>query len=394
MNTKRTPKKKLAIILNTLQSFGGGERWALEVAVRLKKDFNITLVNPVSRIDTMRIPKAELLKRYNLKGVNIVDVDCYGVNTKLSNTGGFVTRLPKITGLPKLRKVIANADIVYEVTLNPVILSYSLMLSRFYKKRFILGMHNPEFLMKKRDSKGNPILNLTQKILLKHIKEIHTLSQLQVDMLHELKYKGRVYNIPHFLYLEPAVSNIISNRKEFICLFVGRLAVPQKGIDLLEGIIENTIKKEKHLKFHIIGSGEEGAGTVRRLASKFPHNVSWHGFVTDASLKSEYKKASLFLMPSRYETTGLSLLEAQSYGIPAVAFNVSGSKDIIKTSVQGTLIKPFDVGRFSNAILDFFDLYLEDSGAYFNRKLKIHNIIKKRYAPDKFVSRFTRMLNR
>ncbi len=393
MGNKKTSKKKLTIILNTLQSFGGGERWALETAVLLKKRFDITLVNPVSRIDVVRMSKSELLRTYNLKGIHIMDIECHGVSTKLQNTGRFTTRVPKAKGFSKLKSAIMNADIVYEVTLNPVLISYSLLLSRVYKKRFILGMHNPEFLMEKPGGREDPLLNLTQKFLLKRVKEIHALTETQVNMLHRLNYKGRVYHIPHFLYFEPAKPHAAANRKEFICLFVGRLAVLQKGIDLLEEIIEKTLKKNTHIKFHIIGSRDDGEEIVKRLEKKYRSNVSWRGFVSDTSLKDEYKMANLFLMPSRYETTGLSLLEAQSYGIPAVAFDVSGPNEIIRASAQGALIKPFDTKKFSNSILNFYGLHRKSSKSYLNRKLKIYKLIKERYNDKKFVSKFTKMLN-
>jgi glycosyltransferase involved in cell wall biosynthesis len=393
MENKRIQRKKLTIILNTLQSFGGGERWALEAAVRLKKNFDITLVNPISRNDIVRISKQELLKTYDLRGVDIVDVECYGVNTKLKNTGKFTMRMPKPKELSKLKNAIVNADIVYDITLNPVLISYSLLLARVYKKRFILGMHNPEFLMEKQGGDSGPVLNMVQKFLLKRVKEIHALTETQVHLLHKLNYKGRVHHIPHFLYFEPAKPSATTNRDGFVCLFVGRLAVLQKGVDLLEVIIGKTLKKSKQIKFRIIGSQDDGEAVVKRLERKYHGNVSWRGFVSDSSLKNEYKKANLFILPSRYETTGLSLLEAQSYGMPAVAFNVSGPNEIIKTSAQGALVKPFDVDAFSEAILESFRSHEKDGKAYLRRKLKIYKLIKSRYSEKKFISKFTDMLN-
>ncbi len=391
METKRAPKKRLTMILNTLQSFGGGERWALETAERIKKDFDITIVNPVSRSDNIRISKQELLRTYDLKGIDIVDVECYGVKTKLKNTGRFTMRMPKPRELSKLKSAIVDSDIVYDITLNPVLISYSLLLSRVYRKRFILGMHNPEFLMEKKGGDSGPVLNMVQKFLLKRVKEVHALTETQVHMLHRLNYKGKVYHIPHFLYFESAKPNAAN--KEFVCLFVGRLAVLQKGIDLLETIIGKTLKKNGQIKFRIIGSKDDGETIVRGLERKYRGNVSWRGFVSDASLKNEYKRSSLFILPSRYETTGLSLLEAQSYGIPAVAFDVSGPNEIIKAGAQGTLVKPFDVDAFSEAILTLFKSHEKDGKAYLDRKLKIYKLIKDRYSEKKFISKFTDMLN-
>ena len=97
-------------------------------------------------------------------------------------------------------------------------------------------------------------------------------------------------------------------------------------------------------------------------------------------------------MPSRYETPGLTLLEAQGYGVPAVAFNVPGPKDIIKDSMQGALIEPFNIDKFSEAMLDYYKLYKKDKATYLGIKLKIRKLIQDRYGEEEFMSKFISML--
>ena len=279
MENKTKRKTRLTILTNTLQTFGGGERWVLEVATRLKGEFDITLLNPISKTDTIRMTKNELSRAYNLDGINLVDVECYGLNMRLSGTGNFVMRFPKLSESSKFRKAISNSDIVYAVTFNPLLLLYALGLSKAYGKRFILGLHNPDVLIEKPHDEGSPgsaskTSKFVQTLLLKQIREIHAQTETQVKLLRKADYKGRVYYIPHFLYFRPDKANIGVYKKEFISLFAGRLAAGQKGLDMLCKIVEATLSKNKDIKFHIIGSGEDGEKLVKRLADKHRGSVN------------------------------------------------------------------------------------------------------------------------
>ena len=389
-------KTRVAILTNTLQTFGGGERWVFEVATRLKRDFDVTLLNPVSKKDAIRITKAELSRAYNLKGINQVDFECYGLDMKLSGTGNFIMRFPKLSESSKFRKAIADSDIVYTVTFNPLLVLYALGLSKVYGKRFILGLHNPDFLVEKPNGDGSlgstKTNGLMQTLFLKQIKEIHAQTETQVELLRKADYRGKVYYIPHFLYFKSGRADVSVYRNEFVSLFAGRLAVGQKGIDMLRSIIETTLGRNNDIKFHIIGSGEDGERIVKRIAEEHKRNVTWYKFVSDKFLKEEYRRASLFIMPSRYETPGLTLLEAQGYGAPAMAFDVPGPKDIMKDRAQGALIEPFNTGRFSKAILDYYSLYKKDKAAYLSIKLKIRKLIQGRYGEKEFISKFASML--
>ena len=58
---------------------------------------------------------------------------------------------------------------------------------------------------------------------------------------------------------------------------------------------------------------------------------------------------------SRQESFCQVALEAQSCGVPVVAFSVGGLKDIIEHNITGYLIKPFDVESFSLSIKNFIN---------------------------------------
>ena len=85
------------------------------------------------------------------------------------------------------------------------------------------------------------------------------------------------------------------------------------------------------------------------------------------------------IFTSRDEIFPLVLLEAQNFGLPVIAFNVNGPKEIIKEDVQGKLIEPFNIDLFYKHIDKFQLLWSKNTNNYQKNKNKIKFIINKRY---------------
>ena len=70
----------------------------------------------------------------------------------------------------------------------------------------------------------------------------------------------------------------------------------------------------------------------------------------DQSLSMLYSAADVMVLPSLMETLPQSATEAQSCGIPVVAFNCSGLVDAVENFVTGYLAKPFESEDLSKGI--------------------------------------------
>lgn len=390
-------KPKVTIIANRLASFGGGERWVCEAVSRLKTHLDISIINPVSDKDSIRMDEGKLRKSYELGDTRIIDIKCSGISSSAPRTGSFTMLIPSFSALARLSKTIRESDVVYEVSFNPLLLFWSIFFSRLHGKRFILGMHNPDFIIghvsrDENGSFGSGLSGFIQDMILRSVDEIHVQTESQKKILSKMGYRKSFYYIPHFLYFNIRNDEFSSREGNFVVLFAGRLAVYQKGIDLLSEIIEKTVSVKKEIEFHIVGSGEDGEGIIMDLAKSYPRNVKKMGFLSQERLIAEYKEGCLFISSSRYETPGLTLLEAQGYGLPAVAFKVPGSEDIIKEPFQGRLIEQFDTSMFSKAILHYYRLYKNSRGDYLKLKHKIHEAISDRYSTKRFIEDFVKMI--
>jgi glycosyltransferase involved in cell wall biosynthesis len=77
--------------------------------------------------------------------------------------------------------------------------------------------------------------------------------------------------------------------------------------------------------------------------------VRFLGFVDNISIV--YSRASFVVLPSRSEGLPISILEAFSYGLPAVATAVSGTPEIVIPEKTGLLVEPENPEQLSQSIM-------------------------------------------
>lgn len=103
-------------------------------------------------------------------------------------------------------------------------------------------------------------------------------------------------------------------------LFLGRIDVWKKGIDYL---IEAYERSRLDLPLLIAGAGL--AREERRLAglvARTGADVRWIGHVTGERKRELLERSAFVVMPSRYETFGLSALEAMAHAKPVLHFDL------------------------------------------------------------------------
>ena len=132
--------------------------------------------------------------------------------------------------------------------------------------------------------------------------------------------------------------------KTILC--VGRLTY-QKGFDLLIPAWAQIAKKIPDWKIVIVGSGEDEQ-QLKSLAEQYQLNDSIVFAGQQRNMDQFYRQASFFCMSSRFEGLPMVLLEAQSYGLPIVAFDCdTGPAEIIHHHENGYLVTCYDLKEFS-----------------------------------------------
>ncbi len=378
-------KKNLLIVANSFNSFGGGERWTLELSRRIGSDFNVSITNFVSSKDRRKIDCSvnEAIKKSKSR---IVTINCLGVENRQFGYK-YVLRIPDHVGLFRLANEIKKADIVYQISFNPYILSSVVFFSKVFRKRLIVGGHNP--VLSHIFKKNAKIDGIYIRSILGLASAFHAVNREDAEMLGKYYSHKKVYFIPNFLYSVHKLDKF--DHRDFTALFVGRLATWEKGIDLLAKIISRTAVLDPNIKFVVVGEGREGQQIIEKLKRKY-QNFDWLGFVSDAKLTDIYRNSSLFVLPSRIESFSLVTLEAQGFGLPIVSFDINGPMDIIEKSFQGRLVKPFDTDEFVEAVVDYHRLWKKNRNTYNNSRKRIKEFIERKYSDKNIIPKIKKML--
>lgn len=150
--------------------------------------------------------------------------------------------------------------------------------------------------------------------------------------------------IPHNLDFWPDNPSQCKNKN---LVSVGRLSDEKGYPDLIE-IFSEIQRKHKEWSLHIIGDGPQRTTIEERIAHySLQDKVILHGFQSNEYVKKMLSNASIYMMASFEESFGIVLLEAQSFGLPCVAFDSArGATEIISDGLNGYLVTDRDIDAY------------------------------------------------
>jgi len=171
------------------------------------------------------------------------------------------------------------------------------------------------------------------------ISEFMLKEHLRNGYFSEAKIKKVIYNP----VVSPDSSKPPSGEKP-VFGFVGRL-VSLKGI----GVLLDIFAKIPEIKLNVFGSGYDEK-YINLLKSKYKHeNISFKGF---KSTEEIYNAVDVLIAPSLWnEPFGRVIIEANSYGVIALASNRGAFPEIIKEGRTGFIYDADKVGELKKKIL-------------------------------------------
>ncbi len=141
-------------------------------------------------------------------------------------------------------------------------------------------------------------------------------------------------------------------------LAVGRLSA-EKGLDLLLRALAPLVREDPRLQLTIAGVGPEES-RLRRMTGDLglENHVRYAGFVAD--MPALYAMADLVVQSSLTEGLPNVMLEAAYLGVPVVATDVGGTREVIEHGASGWLVP----AGSSAALADGVRRYLNDPAAF------------------------------
>jgi glycosyltransferase involved in cell wall biosynthesis len=135
-------------------------------------------------------------------------------------------------------------------------------------------------------------------------------------------------------------------------IFLGRLDDKAKGIMLLPAILKKAGELGVDLMCDVLGTGPDEEKLKQAVnQSGLQSCVIFHGQALPHEVPRWLTSADIFLMPSRFEGFGLSLVEAMAAGCVPVATELSGITDmIVEDGISGFLCPIGDAEAFAEKI--------------------------------------------
>lgn len=167
--------------------------------------------------------------------------------------------------------------------------------------------------------------------------------------------KCKTINIPNMLDYYP---NNVSSLKEESIISIGRLSKEKGFLDLIDVFkLVHELYPSWHLD--IIGDGPEKKKIENKIHEyKLNDVITLHGFQTKEYINKMLEKSSVYVMCSLTEAFPIVLLEAFSFGIPAVSFtSANGACEIITDNWDGYLIKDRDKKHMAKRICELINNY-------------------------------------
>ncbi|MCG6908914.1 MAG: glycosyltransferase [Deltaproteobacteria bacterium] len=137
----------------------------------------------------------------------------------------------------------------------------------------------------------------------------------------------------------------------FVIGHVGRLA-PEKNLDYLTRAIARTMENHANMYFLVVGEGPSQERILNILKKKaFEDRLTITGSLTGQTLVDAYHAMNLFAFASQTETQGMVLTEAMAAGVPVIALDAPGAREVIRDGRNGSLLEgSASVERFSDAL--------------------------------------------
>ena len=305
--------------------YGGGGAYAVhEIASRLTHEFKVTVI-------TGKYPKS---RNEKIDGVFYERIGFSYAGPKL---GQFIYQI--LLPYFAIRK---NYNLWLESFTPPISTAF---LPLFTRKPVIGLVHNfSEGYMNK---KYHLPFHLVERLGIKFYKNFIVLSKGAKDHILKINNKADVGIIPNGV----EIKSFDNNTKRNFVLYLGRIDFYQKGLDLLLKAYKY-ISQNSKAKLKIAGSGTKYeeiklAELIKNI--KITDNVQVLGKVSGSRKTQLLRSARCVVVPSRYESFPLVILEALSYGTPIVTFDIDGLKWLPQSCALK--VKPNDEKALGKAIL-------------------------------------------
>lgn len=281
--------------------------------------------------------------------------------------------LKTILGVFQLRKILKKRkyDIVYCHTPTGSIVT-RLAVATIKKSPVVVYMAHGFHFFKTAPLKNWLFFYPIEKLLAKWTDYLITINQEDFELAQKKKmYKRNIYKIPgvgvDFSRLGTKLSNNLKEelrkdlgieKNDIVLVYVAELISNKNQGKLLE-TLKLLLVKYPNIKLLLVGP-DHNNGKYLEYAKKLnvENNVIFTGWRNDVG--NLLQESNIYVASSIREGFGINLVEAMACGLPVIAFENRGHKEIIKNGENGYLIEQGNI----NKMAEYIEKILDDSYIY------------------------------
>jgi glycosyltransferase involved in cell wall biosynthesis len=142
----------------------------------------------------------------------------------------------------------------------------------------------------------------------------------------------------------------VGNEPVVLSAAMFRPDVKTQGLSLVIRVCGELFRKGLRFYLVIAGEGRERNRLLQLAKEHLPGRVRFVGKIPRNEMYRFYSAGDIFAFPGIRESLGMVFLEAQSCGIPVVAFANGGIPEVVRDGETGFLVPLYDSDRFAEAI--------------------------------------------
>ncbi|MES3005142.1 MAG: glycosyltransferase [Patescibacteria group bacterium] len=255
-----------------------------------------------------------------------------------------------------------------------------LVISKFFEVPLQIQVHTDYLSSEFKKSFFNLVRVFIASIVVHGASRIRAVSSVVRDSIVKKypKLADKIDILPVFISIEKIINTIPARNLgtefpefKFIVLMASRLE-KEKNIDTAIVAFKKVLEKYPQTGLVIAGEGSERKN-LESISSKIGINKNVRFIGWEKDLISLYKTADLFLLTSKYEGYGMTLIEAGASGCPIVTTKVGLAKtDLFVNKINSVICETFDDICISDAVINT----IENNQAREERKHKMQNDIR------------------
>jgi len=247
--------------------------------------------------------------------------------------------------IPKLRRIIEEegVDIVHARSRVPGWISF--FASRNSRASFVTtahGVYKNKFFSEVMG--WGKFVICPSKVVARHMKDVFGVPEEKIVIVN------RWVDLEKFKFLDYK-----SRQNSNTIVSIGRIS-QTKGYEHLIRSFSKVVRFNPYLKLKIVGSADKSKSKylqhLKTLVSRFSlnYNVEFLGFAQN--IEGILSQARILIAPSVIEESfGRVLIEAFACGVPVMASDIGGFKEIIESGKDGILFEPADSEAITEGIL-------------------------------------------